>query len=175
MRAAGRGRIVNVSSMGGRMTLPGGGVYHASKYAVEALSDALRFETRGFGIGVSVVAPGPVRTGFAEEATAVPEGDGPYAGFMRGVAARNSAAYDRPDARGTLDAEDVAEVIVTALESSRPKARYPVGLRQPGGRRRPPAAADRACGTPCCAASTRRREAASAPVAAPASPLESSP
>ncbi len=128
MRAAGRGRLVNVSSMGGRMTLPGGGVYHASKYAVEALSDALRFETRGFGIGVSVVAPGPVRTGFAEEATAVPEGDGPYAGFMRGVAARNATAYDRPDARGTLDAEDVAEVIVTALESARPKARYPVGF-----------------------------------------------
>src|SRR6185436_20497331 len=106
MRAAGRGRLVNVSSMGGRMTLPGGGVYHASKYAVEALSDALRFETRGFGIGVSVVAPGPVHTGFAEEATAVPEGAGPYAGFMRGVAERNSAAYDRPDARGTLAAED---------------------------------------------------------------------
>ena len=70
MRAAGRGRVVNVSSMGGRMTLPGGGVYHASKYAVEALSDALRFETRGFGIAVSVVAPGPVRTAFADAATA---------------------------------------------------------------------------------------------------------
>ena len=110
------------------MTLPGGGVYYASKYAVEALSDALRFETRGFGIGVSVVAPGPVRTEFAEETTAGPEGDGPYAGFMRGVAARNASAYDRPDARGTLDAEDVAEVIVTALESVRPKARYPVGF-----------------------------------------------
>jgi short-subunit dehydrogenase len=127
MRSAGRGRIVNVSSMGGRMTLPGGGIYHASKYAVEALSDALRFETRGFGIAVSVVAPGPVRTAFAEEATAVPAGDGPYAGFMRGVAARNSAAYDKPGARGTLDPYDVAEVIVEALESDRPKARYAVG------------------------------------------------
>jgi short-subunit dehydrogenase len=138
MRAAGRGRIVNVSSMGGRMTLPGGGIYHASKYAVEALSDALRFETRGFGVGVSVVAPGPVHSGFAEEATAVPEGDGPYADFMRGVAARNSTAYHRPDARGILDADDVAEVIVAALQSSHPKARYPVGLvaRQVVGARR---------------------------------------
>ena len=138
MRAAGRGRVVNVSSMGGRMTLPGGGIYHASKYAVEALSDALRFETRGFGIGVSVVAPGPVHTEFAEEATAVPEGDGPYAGFMRGMAARNAAAYHRHDARGTLDAKDVAEVIVTALESAHPRARYPVGLvsRQVVGARR---------------------------------------
>ena len=86
MRAVGHGRIVNISSMGGRMTLPGGGVYHASKYAVEALSDALRFETRGFGIAVSVVAPGPVRTGFAEEATTPGSATGPYAGFMRGVA-----------------------------------------------------------------------------------------
>jgi short-subunit dehydrogenase len=128
MRRAGSGRVVNVSSMGGRMTLPGGGVYHASKYAVEALSDALRFETRGFGIAVSVVAPGPVRTAFAEEATAVPTGDGPYAGFMRGVAERNAVAYERPDARGTLDAEDVAAVIVTALDATRPRARYPVGV-----------------------------------------------
>ena len=87
MRAAGRGRIVNVSSMGGRMTLPGGGVYHACKYAVEAFSDALRFESRGFGVRVSVVAPGPVRTPFAEEATAAPGGDGPYA------AARPRARY----------------------------------------------------------------------------------
>ena len=50
MRAAGRGRIVNVSSMGGKLVFPGGGAYHATKYAVEALSDALRFEVRGFGI-----------------------------------------------------------------------------------------------------------------------------
>jgi short-subunit dehydrogenase len=128
MRAAGRGRIVTISSMGGRMTLPGGGVYHASKYAVEALSDALRFETRGFGIAVSVVAPGPVRTAFADAATAVPDGVGPYAAFRRGVAVRNAAAYHDPKARGTLVPEDVAEVVVTVLESSRPKARYPVGF-----------------------------------------------
>ena len=49
MRRAGRGRIVNMSSMGGKLTFPGGGLYHASKHAVEALSDALRFEVRGFG------------------------------------------------------------------------------------------------------------------------------
>src|SRR5918998_3769882 len=50
MRRQGFGRIVNLSSMGGRLTFPGGGFYHASKYAVEALSDALRFEVRGFGV-----------------------------------------------------------------------------------------------------------------------------
>ena len=138
MRAAGRGRFVNVSSMGGRMTLPGGGVYHASKYAVEALSDALRFETRGFGIAVSVVAPGPVRTAFGDAATAAPESDGPYAAFRRGVADRNAAAYHDPKARGLLEPEVVADVIVTVLESSRPRARYPVGFvsRETDGARR---------------------------------------
>jgi short-subunit dehydrogenase len=126
MRSAGRGRIVNVSSMGGRMTLPGGGVYHASKYAVEALSDALRFETRGFGVVVSVVAPGPVRTAFAEEATDPGPDEGPYAEFMRGVAARNGASYG--GGRGLLEPDAVADAIVAAIESGRPKARYPVGL-----------------------------------------------
>jgi NAD(P)-dependent dehydrogenase (short-subunit alcohol dehydrogenase family) len=127
MRARGSGRIVNVSSMGGRMTLPGGGAYHASKYALEALTDALRFETRGFGIGVSLVEPGPVHTPFAEEATAAPDGDGPYAAFRRGVAARNAATYDNPSAPGTCTAADVARVIVSAVDGRRPRSRYLVG------------------------------------------------
>ena len=59
MRRAGRGRIVNISSMGGKLVFPGGGAYHASKYAVEALSDALRFEVRGFGIRVVIGRAGP--------------------------------------------------------------------------------------------------------------------
>src|SRR5215210_2549030 len=69
MRGQGFGRIVNVSSMGGRLTFPGGGYYHATKYAVEALSDALRFEVRGFGVEVVVVEPGLIRTAFAQTAT----------------------------------------------------------------------------------------------------------
>ena len=62
MRRRGRGRIVNVSSMGGRATLPGGAFYHASKYAVEAISDALRMEVAQFGIDVVLIEPGPVDT-----------------------------------------------------------------------------------------------------------------
>ena len=58
MRRRGAGRIVNVSSMGGRLVFPGGGVYHASKYALEALSDALRYELRPFGIAVVLIEPG---------------------------------------------------------------------------------------------------------------------
>ena len=68
MRAAGQGRIVNVSSMGGRLTFPASGYYHASKYAVEAISDALRYEVRPFGISVSVVEPGLIRTRFVTTA-----------------------------------------------------------------------------------------------------------
>ena len=68
MRAAGRGRIVNVSSMGGKLVFPGGGAYHATKYAVEALSDALRFEVRGFGVRVVIIEPGLITTSFGETA-----------------------------------------------------------------------------------------------------------
>jgi NAD(P)-dependent dehydrogenase (short-subunit alcohol dehydrogenase family) len=83
MRAAGGGRIVNVGSMGGRLVFPVGGYYHASKYAVEALSDAVRFETAPFGIKVSLIEPGLIRTAFGDTAahalagSAVPAG--PYA------------------------------------------------------------------------------------------------
>src|SRR5919199_2834058 len=85
MRAQGYGRIVNVSSMGANFTFPGGGFYHATKYAVEAISDALRFEVKSFGIDVVIVQPGIIRSGFADAAThamdaSVPSA-GPYAAF----------------------------------------------------------------------------------------------
>src|ERR671922_622428 len=84
MRRAGSGRIVNLSSMGGRLTFPGGGVYHATKHAVEALSDALRFEVQGFGIDVVIIEPGLIVTEFGETAAgslAEVEEHGPYAKF----------------------------------------------------------------------------------------------
>ena len=68
MRAQQSGRIVNVSSMGANFTFPGGGLYHATKYAVEAISDALRFEVAGFGVHVVIVQPGLIRTRFADVA-----------------------------------------------------------------------------------------------------------
>src|SRR5262249_62329017 len=70
MRRRGRGRILNVSSMGGRITLPGGAFYHASKYAVEAFSDALRMEVAQFGIDVVLIEPGPVKTPWNDVAAA---------------------------------------------------------------------------------------------------------
>jgi NAD(P)-dependent dehydrogenase (short-subunit alcohol dehydrogenase family) len=99
MRAARRGRIVNVSSMGGRLTFPYGGYYHASKHAVEALSDALRMEVRPFGIDVSIIEPGLITTRFGETASATRAGstaaDSPY------KAATDAYGPPAPARRGT--------------------------------------------------------------------------
>ena len=125
MRAAGHGRIVMVSSMGGRMTLPGGGAYHASKYALESLTDALRFEVHGFGVRVSLVEPGPVTTDFVDEATTAGGEHGVYAEFGEAVARSNAAVYG--GRRGTNSPDDIAGVIQRALSASRPRARYLIG------------------------------------------------
>src|ERR687889_197425 len=98
MRRQGYGRIVNVSSMGGKLTFPGAGYYHASKHAIEALSDALRFEVEGFGVKVSVIEPGLIKTGFADTAVGSmdgPDGEDPYAGFDEGVARATAENYER--------------------------------------------------------------------------------
>ena len=78
--------------MGGELTFPGGGWYHASKHALEALSDALRFELAGFGIDVVVIQPGLIRTGFAEAAVgSIEVGDGPMTASTRPSARRPPA------------------------------------------------------------------------------------
>lgn len=126
MRAAGSGRIVNVGSMGGRLVFPVGGYYHASKYAVEALTDALRFEVAPFGIKVSLIEPGLIRTGFGGTAadtlsgSAVPSG--PYAGLNAAADEQMAASY--PSTLLTAPPEDVAKVIERALLAARPRARY---------------------------------------------------
>jgi short-subunit dehydrogenase len=131
MREQHCGKIVNLGSMGGKLTFPGGGLYHATKYAVEALSDALRFEVRGFGIDVILIEPGLITTEFAETAAAsVGEaGDaGPYADFNRSVAKITEGAYRGRLRRLGGGPEAVADAIAGALKSSRPKPRYPVTL-----------------------------------------------
>jgi NAD(P)-dependent dehydrogenase (short-subunit alcohol dehydrogenase family) len=114
--------------MGGRLTFPGGGFYHASKYAVEALSDALRFEVRGFGVEVVVVEPGLISTGFARTAVgSMGQGDGPYASFDAGVARTTRENYERgPLAALGGGPEAVAETIERAISAGRPRARYTV-------------------------------------------------
>ncbi len=129
MRGAGGGRIVNIGSMGGKLTFPGGGVYHATKYAVEALSDALRFEVQGFGVKVVLIEPGLITTDFAKTAVASVDNvtdDGPYAQFNKVVRKGTEAVYEGPLAKLGGGPEDVAEVIRKALTTKRPRARYTV-------------------------------------------------
>ena len=144
MRRQGWGRIVNISSMGGRLVFPGGGAYHATKYAVEALSDAMRFEMKGFGIGVVLIEPGLIRTRFGETAVASveegtaaagpagegpagegPAGEGPYDHFNAEVAKATAGAYEGgPLSKLGAGPEAVAKVIERAITARRPRARY---------------------------------------------------
>ena len=128
MRHARYGRVVNIGSMGGRFTFPGGGYYHASKHAVEAISDALRLEVAPFGVAVSLVQPGPVASAFGDTAIDTIEvGDGPYAGFRTKLAERYREAYDGRTSNLEVTPERVAEVVVSAATSARPRSRYAVG------------------------------------------------
>jgi NAD(P)-dependent dehydrogenase (short-subunit alcohol dehydrogenase family) len=131
MREQGWGKIVQLSSMGGKLTFPGGGVYHASKYAVEALSDALRFEVKSFGVDVILIEPGLITSGFSDvvvrELGAASAADGPYDEFNRAVGEASRDAYEK----GLLSKlggppEAVAERIEDALNAKRPRARYTV-------------------------------------------------
>jgi NAD(P)-dependent dehydrogenase (short-subunit alcohol dehydrogenase family) len=127
MRRQRYGRIVNLSSMGGRLTFPGGGFYHGTKYAVEAISDALRFEVKGFGIDVILIEPGLIKTEFGDTvAKEMGEADGDYAEFNRAVSEATVGAYQGPMMRLGGGPETVARKIGKALSARRPKARYPV-------------------------------------------------
>jgi short-subunit dehydrogenase len=131
MRAQGHGKIVNISSMGGRLVFPGGGFYHGTKYAVEAISDALRFEVRGFGVDVILIEPGLITTNFGEAAAdsvaGAVESDGPYAKFNSVVAKATKEVYEKgPLRRLGGDADAVARVIEKAIAAKRPRLRYPV-------------------------------------------------
>jgi len=129
MRDAGEGTIVNVSSVAGRISTPGQGVYASSKFALEGLTDALRNEVDDHGIDVVLVEPGPISTSFDDRAKAELDDD----------RLERSGAYDylyefyeqQRIFGGTSaiagDPAEVAEVIREATCSSDPEARYPVG------------------------------------------------
>jgi NAD(P)-dependent dehydrogenase (short-subunit alcohol dehydrogenase family) len=131
MRRRGRGTIVNVSSMGGRLTFPYFGIYHASKYALEAISDALRMEVAGFGVKVVLVEPGLIRTNFGQasiqSSSPEPRRDSPYASFSRHMARATLETYQRgPLAALSGTPDDVALCIVRAVTTRHPRARYTV-------------------------------------------------
>jgi NAD(P)-dependent dehydrogenase (short-subunit alcohol dehydrogenase family) len=129
MRRRGSGRIVNLSSMGGKLTFPGGGAYHATKHAVEALSDALRFEVSGFGVDVVVIEPGLIKTGFADAAVGSmteTTDEGPYSNFNNAVGAATAGVYEGGLARLGGGPEKVASKIEQAITARRPRTRYKV-------------------------------------------------
>ena len=121
MRDQGWGRIVNISSMGANFTFPGGGVYHATKYAVEAISDALRFEVKGFGMDVVVIQPGLIRTEFgATAAGEVRQRGRSLRGLQRQRGEATQGVYEKgPLARFGGDPEDVAKAIEEAITARR--------------------------------------------------------
>jgi short-subunit dehydrogenase len=130
MRRRRGGRILNVSSMGGRATLPGGAFYHASKYAVEAFSDALRMEVAQFGIEVVLIEPGPVKTPWTDtaaeslgDAVSGREAD-PYAAYKAAVGVSFGRTTSGFVSRLGSDAQDIAKVITRAVTARRPRTRY---------------------------------------------------
>ena len=132
MRRERDGTIINVSSVTGRVAFPGSGVYSGSKFALEAMSDALRNEVREFGIDVVVVEPGPVKTNFADRA-------GREAGPMEADGIERSGAYDDfytlfedtqlvgGDGPGSVEPELVAAEILNAASATKPPTRVQPG------------------------------------------------
>ena len=123
MRERGRGTIINISSVGGRTTLPFLGSYNATKYAVESLSDALRAELRPFGIDVVLVEPGLINTNFNATATAKAER------FADETSPYATALANLHDVIGRLEStgvppERIASVIGRVIRARRPRARY---------------------------------------------------
>lgn len=129
MRAQGSGTIVNLGSAGGLMAFPGSSAYDMTKWSLEALSDALRAEVRGFGVRVVLLEPGGVPTNFAttQAATWPDSSTGPYATFARNHHARMSR-YAAEGAPGMSTPDKVASVALKAVQAKNPRARYKIGM-----------------------------------------------
>ncbi|MBB6549295.1 SDR family oxidoreductase [Nonomuraea rubra] len=129
MRAQRSGTVVYLGSGAGLVAPPASSAYAMTKFALEALSDALRLEVTGFGVRVVLLEPGAVRTRLMDtgwDLQARTDSGSPYATFMANVRAMTDRAH-RPEARNVLDAQAVADVIVRAITSRRPRTRYPIG------------------------------------------------
>ncbi len=128
MRGQQRGRIINISSMGGKMYTPLGSWYHATKHALEGWSDCLRLELAPFGIQVVIVEPGIIATEFGDVMTGPlleRSGKGPYAKLAHIVAKATGDAYSKPNAASP--ASVIADVIAEAIATPKPKTRYVAG------------------------------------------------
>jgi len=126
-----KGRVVFVSSIGGRMAFPFGGPYHASKFGTEAIGDVFRQELRPWGLRVAIVEPGSIDTPIWErgqrKATEI-EAKAPQTDLLYGAAIEKFRKVIQDTAERGIPPEKVAKAIAHALESSRPRSRYLVGL-----------------------------------------------
>lgn len=133
------GKVVNLGSMGGKLVFPGGGHYHATKHALEAISDALRFEVRGFGIDVILLEPGLITTEFGNAAAtsmadtdalngsgAAAAGGDPYATFNATVGSVTKGAYEGPLKMFGAGPDRVAKVIEKAIRRRRAPTRITI-------------------------------------------------
>lgn len=125
------GRIVFVSSIGGRIAFPFGGPYHASKFGTEAIGDVFRQELRPWGLRVAIIEPGSIDTPIWErgqrKATEI-EAKAPHTDLLYGSAIEKFRKVIQDTAERGIPPEKVAKAIAHALESSRPRTRYLVGL-----------------------------------------------
>jgi NAD(P)-dependent dehydrogenase (short-subunit alcohol dehydrogenase family) len=127
MRAQRWGKVVNISSMGAHLVFPGGGFYHGTKWALDAITDALRFEVKGFGVDAILIQPGLITTEFGSTASASigDAADGPYAKFNRRLAKATTETYEKGiGVKLGGPPEAVAKVVEKAINAKRPKARY---------------------------------------------------
>ena len=132
MRARRSGRIINLSSVFGRIAVPGGAYYDASKHAVAGFTGALRLELAAFGIHVILIEPTAALTSLnAKNIVAGGHDGGPYTAFRHDLADWHARTYAGPPrniaGRLAVSADDVATVIARAASTRRPRARYPVG------------------------------------------------
>ncbi len=129
MRARGRGRLLFVSSIAGRVVVPLGGAYAASKWALEALAEAIAIEAGHFGVKVTLLEPGAVSSGGSERAATLLGGDDPYLPLAR---------HQGPRYQPYRLVEEVAQAVADTLEDPDPPLRLPVGLTAAHAPRRPP-------------------------------------
>jgi NAD(P)-dependent dehydrogenase (short-subunit alcohol dehydrogenase family) len=128
MRKAGQGKILNVSSMGGRVYTPLGSWYHATKHALEGWSDCLRLELAPHGIDVVIIEPGLIATEFGDvmhEPMMKYSGEGPYSGLAHAIAKSTAAMYEKPNAASPSSV--IVRLMSAAIQSSKPKTRYAGG------------------------------------------------
>lgn len=127
MREQRQGRIINISSVGGKIYSPLGAWYHATKHALEGWSDVLRIETSQFGIKVSIVEPGAIETEFTDvmnEPMLTLSKGGPYEQMSEAVVSGSAKYYDGSP---STQPDVIAKVISKAIRAKKPKTRYAAG------------------------------------------------